>query len=52
MSRDSTILEPSRTMLRNAVMTKELVQRYAKQRKHMETNRRYVSKNTGESTGA
>ena len=32
-------------------MTKELVQGYTTQRKHMETNRRFVSKNTGEGAG-
>ena len=35
-------------MLRDAGMTKKLVQGYATQRKHMETNRRFVNKNTGE----
>ena len=39
-------------MLRDAGMTKELVQGYTTQRKHMETNRRFVSKNTGEGAGA
>ncbi len=39
-------------MLRDAGMTKELVQGYAAQRKHMETNRKFVSKNMGEGTGA
>ena len=39
-------------MLRDAIMTKELVQVYATQQKHMETNRRFVSKNTGEGVGA
>ena len=38
-------------MLRDAGMTKELVQGYATRRKHMETNRRFVSKNTGEVAG-
>ncbi len=48
---DSTILELPETMLRDAGMTKELVQGYTMQRKHMETNRRFVSKNTGEGAG-
>ena len=33
-------------------MTKELVQGYATKWKHIETNRRFVSKNTGEGAGA
>ena len=38
-------------MLRDAGMTKKLVQGYTMQRKHMETNRRFVRKNTGEGAG-
>ena len=38
-------------MLRDGGMTKELVQGYATQRKYMETNRRFVSKNMWEGAG-
>ena len=38
-------------MLLDTGMTNKLVQGYTTQRKHMETNRRFVSKNTGEGAG-